>query len=237
MSFKATYLGSNGWIIEFSNAKVVIDPWIKGDLVFPPGEWFFKGNLKNELTTPINVNLLLLTQGLPDHSHIESLKQFNKSTKIVCSESSYSILKEIGFYSIEILKPSEKLSLKDFKIEATAGAPVPNTENGYIVEHSEGSFYIEPHGFLDKEIRPRRLDAVITPTKNLKLPLFGSFVKGAEVVPELIKKFEPKFILESTVGGDAVYSGILNTFISVESFKEKLECQLLNLSTMESVLI
>ena len=65
MSFKATYLGSNGWIIEFERHKIVIDPWIKGDLVFPLGEWFFKGTLSKEIPTPKNINLILITQGLP----------------------------------------------------------------------------------------------------------------------------------------------------------------------------
>ena len=43
MAFEATYLGSNGWFIKFKNTNLIIDPWLKGDLIFPPGEWFFKG--------------------------------------------------------------------------------------------------------------------------------------------------------------------------------------------------
>ena len=43
MAFEATYLGSNGWFIKFKKTNLIIDPWLKGDLIFPPGEWFFKG--------------------------------------------------------------------------------------------------------------------------------------------------------------------------------------------------
>ena len=49
MSFKATYLGSNGWLIKFKKTNLIIDPWLKGDLIFPPGEWFFKGSLEEEI--------------------------------------------------------------------------------------------------------------------------------------------------------------------------------------------
>ena len=91
MTFKATYLGSNGWIIEFKNARIVIDPWLIGDLIFPPGGWFFKGTLNDEIPTPKDIDLILLTQGLPDHCHIPSLKKFPKNTNIICSKSAYKI--------------------------------------------------------------------------------------------------------------------------------------------------
>ena len=55
-------------------------------------------------------------------------------------------------------------------------------------------------------------------------PLVGSFVKGADVIPKLVNKFNPKFILSSTVGGDAKYSGFLNNFISVQDYEEELNC-------------
>ncbi len=42
MTFKATYLGSNGWIIELMKSRIVIDPWLLGELVFPPGGWFLR---------------------------------------------------------------------------------------------------------------------------------------------------------------------------------------------------
>ena len=50
MTFEATYLGSNGWLIKFIKTNLIIDPWLKGDLIFPPGEWFFKGSLEEEIS-------------------------------------------------------------------------------------------------------------------------------------------------------------------------------------------
>ena len=237
MTFKATYLGSNGWVIEFKKAKVVIDPWLLGDLIFPPGGWFFKGTLKDEIPTPENIDLILLTQGLPDHCHIPSLKKFPKQTDIICSKSAYKILDNLNFESINIMEPGQNLKFNDIKIEATSGASVPQIENGYILETNEGGFYIEPHGFLDTKIKPRKLDAVITPTKNLELPILGPFVKGADVIPNLVKLFNPSYILSSTTGGDAKFSGILNSFISLEECKKALDCKIVELNQMQSVVI
>ena len=237
MPFTATYLGSNGWIVEFEKVKIVIDPWLKGDLVFPLGEWFFKGTLKDEIPTPKNINLILLTQGLPDHCHLPSLNKFPKDVKIICSENAFKSVKTLGFENIQIIKPKDKIETEGLNIEATIGAPVPKIENGYIIESNEGSFYIEPHGYFDKTITPRNLDAVITPTKNLELPIVGSFVKGADVVSDLIKAFNPRYILSSTLGGDATYTGFLNNFISVGEGNNELKCKLIDLESLQSISI
>ena len=237
MTFKATYLGSNGWIIEFKKAKIVIDPWLVGDLTFAPGGWFFKGTLRDEIPTPENIDLILLTQGLPDHCHIPSLKKFPIKTSIICPKSAYKIINELNFESIKIIKPGQNIEFGDIKIEATSGAAVPQIENGYILETNDGSFYIEPHGFLDKRIKPRQLDAVITPTKNLALPIVGPFVKGVDVIPKLVKLFNPSYILSSTTGGEAKFTGILNSFISLKEFKKNLDCKILDLDQMQSVVI
>ena len=237
MTFKATYLGSNGWIIEFKKARIVIDPWLIGDLIFPVGGWFFKGTLKDEIPTPKDIDLIVLTQGLPDHCHIPSLKKFPKETNIICSQSASKVIDELNFESIKVMQPGQNLEFNDIKIEATSGAAVPQIENGYILEANDGSFYIEPHGFLDNSIKPRKLDAVITPTKNLELPMLGPFVKGADVIPNLVKLFNPNYILSSTTGGDAKFSGILNSFISLEECKKALDCKIVELNQMQSVVI
>ena len=238
MSFKATYLGSNGWLINFKKTNLIIDPWLKGDLVFPPGEWFFKGSLENEILIDQKIDLILLTQGLQDHCHTATLEMFKKDIPVICSKSAEGIVKGLGFSSVKTLQPSDKICQLDISIEATAGAPVPQVENGYIIKDEDGnSFYIEPHGYLDENLEKQKLDAVITPTKNLGLPIVGSFVKGADVLPKLINTFNPKFILSSTVGGDAKYSGILNRLISVKDSSQEINCNLVDLDSMQSIKI
>ena len=238
MTFEAKYLGSNGWLIKFEQTNLLIDPWLTGDLIFPPGDWFFKGSLNNEIIIEDDISLILLTQALPDHCHIPSLKKFKKDIDIICPNSAKVILKKSGFTKIQILNPSEKIIKYGLEIQATAGAPVPQVENGYIVKDSERKgFYIEPHGYLDENIKPQEIDAVITPTINLELPIVGSFVKGADILPKLIKTFNPEYILSSTVGGEAKYTGLLNKFISVQEYTEEIRCNLVNLKSMDSVKI
>jgi len=238
MTFEATYLGSNGWLIKFKKTNLIIDPWLKGDLIFPPGEWFFKGSLEEEISIDKKIDIVLLTQGLPDHCHVPTLEMFRKDIPIICPKSAVETLEKIGFSSITILKPTEKINQFDLSFEATAGAPVPQIENGYIVKDDlDNGFYIEPHGYLDENLKKQNLDAVITPTKNLELPLVGSFVKGADVIPKLINKFNPKYILSSTIGGDAIYSGFLNNFISVKDYEEEVNFKLVDLKSMQSIMI
>ena len=122
MSFEATYLGSNGWLINFNKTNLIIDPWLKGDLIFPPGKWFFKGSLENEIAISKDINIILLTQGLPDHCHIPTLEMLKKDIPIICPKSAAVILEKLGFSSIKILKPSEKTYQNNLSIQATAGA-------------------------------------------------------------------------------------------------------------------
>tara|TARA_Y100001970_G_C14258583_1_gene877594 strand:- start:12237 stop:12971 length:735 start_codon:yes stop_codon:yes gene_type:complete len=216
MSFCATYFGSNGWLIEFKDLRILIDPWFSGDLVFPPGEWFFKGQLREEIVPPSDIDILLITQGLPDHCHRPTLLKLPKNIKVICSYSASKILLDLGFKDINVLRPSEKIESQNISVSATSGARVPNVENGYIVSHKDGSFYIEPHGFLDPSITPTIVDAVITPIVDLKLPLAGAFIKGKYILPKIIKTFSPSYILASTSGGDIDFSGFLNNLITYE---------------------
>ena len=66
MAFEATYLGSNGWLIKFKKTNLIIDPWLKGDLIFPPGEWFFKGSLEEEISIDKKICLLYTSDAADD---------------------------------------------------------------------------------------------------------------------------------------------------------------------------
>tara|TARA_Y100001968_G_C19374167_1_gene726701 strand:- start:38 stop:790 length:753 start_codon:yes stop_codon:yes gene_type:complete len=224
MTFSATYFGSSGWLIDLGKIRVLIDPWLTGRLSFPPGPWLIEGRLTKKLDVPKGISLILLSQGLADHAHPPSLDLLSKSIPVVGSKSAASVVKELGFKTIFELKPGEVKIVEGLKIEASEGAFVPNVENGYLLSNDFGSLYYEPHGFLDKKISARRLDAVITPVVNLKLPIVGDFIKGKKILPELIKRFQPFTVLASTTGGDSIFTGILNKFITLDDIKgEELE--------------
>ncbi len=216
MTIKATYYGANGWLLELNNIKILIDPWLNGDLTFPPGDWLIKGELQHEIDIPKDIDILLLTQGQPDHAHPPTLKKINKSITVVASEAACKVVKEVGFKNVNKLIPKEKFIFRNLTIEATSGASVPNRENGYIIDGNFDSLYIEPHGFLDKEIKPRHIDLVITPVIDFALPFAGKFIKGKTVLPELLNLFNPNTVLASTTGGAITFKGIINKLIKVD---------------------
>jgi len=205
----ATYFGANGWLLELGPLRVLVDPWLTGPLQFPPGPWFFQGELAESRPAPQQLDLLLLTQGLDDHCHPASLALLPPELPVVGSASAAAKARQLGFHTVQALTPGQQHQLGELTITATAGAPVPQVENGYLLEHPGGSLYLEPHGYLPAGLAPRRLDAVITPVVDLGLPVAGAFVRGTQVLPQLLERFQPHTVLASTAGGDVRFSGLL----------------------------
>ena len=216
MNVSTVYLGGNSWIIELNDTKILIDPWLTGSLEFPIGKWLIEGKLAKSIEIPKDIDLILLTQGQPDHTHIETLKKINLNIPVIGSSSSIKIAKSIGFKSTTFLKPGMNSDFQGIEILATKGAPVPTIENGYIIRTDNSSIYIEPHGFIDKEIVNTKLDIVITPVINISIPIFGSFIRGKDVLCALIDMYKPSYVLASTVGGDISFKGILTNFFKQE---------------------
>ena len=70
MTLAATYLGANGWLLEVGSLRILVDPWLRGMLSFPPGPWFLRGELGTEQPIPGDLDLLLLTQGPVSYTHL-----------------------------------------------------------------------------------------------------------------------------------------------------------------------
>ena len=228
MGLHATYYGANGWLLEFGDQgstplRVLLDPWLVGELRFLPGDWFFTGRLPCPWPLPERIDLLLLTQGLPDHAHPPTLEQLPRTIPVVASASAAAVVRRLGFTAVTALAPGEHCRVGDgrpsgdsrasaaLEITATPGAPVPQVENGYLLRHPAGSLYVEPHGFLPPpdQLPPEHLDAVITPVVDLGLPLAGAFVRGTSVLPQLLERFQPHTVLASTAGGAIQFQGLL----------------------------
>lgn len=216
LGVQATYFGANGWLLEFDQLRVLVDPWLSGALEFPPGPWFFPGHLPRVWPVPERVDLLLLTQGLPDHCHPPTLALLDRELPVVGSPSAARRVRQLGFHQVTALAPGQRHSLGALRILATAGAPVPQVENGYRLDHPAGSLYLEPHGYLDPDLPAEPLDAVITPVVDLALPLAGAFVRGRQVLPQLLQRFRPATVFASTAGGDVRFEGLLTRALRQE---------------------
>ena len=219
MGLHATYTGANGWLLEFAAPgqaplRVLLDPWLVGELRFLPGNWLFTGRQNQPQPIPESIDLLLLTQGLPDHAHPPTLEQLPRALPVVGSAAAAARVRQLGFSDVTALAPGERTVFGPdggLEIQATAGAPVPQVENGYVLRHPAGRLYVEPHGYLAaaEQLPAERLDAVITPVVDLGLPLAGAFVRGSVVLPQLLERFQPATVLASTAGGDISFEGLL----------------------------
>ena len=154
MTLAATYLGANGWLLDFGDLRVLVDPWLTGDLIFPPGPWLLRGRLGSPCPVPERLDLLLLTQGLPDHCHTPSLALLKRRLPVVGSAEAAARVRALGFTTVTALAPGEVHDHGSLRITATAGAPVPTVQNGYFLDHPEGHLYLEPHGFLAADLPP-----------------------------------------------------------------------------------
>ena len=220
MTATATYLGANGWCLDVAGLRVLVDPWLFGPLVFPPGPWLLKGEMPSMQPVPDGIDLLLLTQGLQDHAHPETLSMLSKDLPVVGSAAAAKVAKRLGFTAVKALNPGECTQQGPVQIRATAGAAVPAVENGYLLDWPGGSLYLEPHGVLDPNVEVRPVQTVITPVVDLGLPLVGNFITGATVMPDLISRFQPQQVLASTTGGDVRFSGLISKALEAGGVSE-----------------
>jgi Beta-lactamase superfamily domain len=231
MSLKATYIGANGWLLEFAPSggpiqgepdgqtralRLLVDPWLQGPLVFAPGPWLLRGERSDALLPPEDLDLLLLTQGVSDHCHLPSLSLLPRGLPVVASPAAAARVRRLGFEQVTELHPGESRTLAALTITATAGAAVPHRENGYLLDHPGGSLYLEPHGFLPDDLPPRPLDAVITPVIDLGLPPAITVVHGRRVLPQLLQRFQSRTVLASSTGGQVDYAGLLAGLLRFE---------------------
>ncbi len=226
-----TWLDSNSWLIEMAGQRILLDPWLVGPLVFGNAAWFFKGVRRHPKPIPDNIDLILLSQGLPDHAHPPTLAQLERSIPVVGSPGAAKVAQDLDYTQVTALDHGETFTVGALQIQAFPGAPIGPllVENAYILKdvNENRSLYYEPHGYHAPELQGSGpVDVVIAPIEDLKLPLVGSFIRGGKVTLDLVKQLQPKVVLPTTTGGDIEYSGLLNTLLSskggIEDFNKLL---------------
>ncbi len=223
-----TWLDSNSWLIEIAGKRILLDPWLVDALMFGNAAWFFKSERTISREIPDNIDLILLSQGLPDHAHPPTLKQLDHQIPVVGSPTAAKLVTAIGYSQVTSLAHGEVFSIPNLlEIRAVLGSPTgPTTvENGYILKDLvEGtSIYYEPHGYhaaAVQEFAP--VDIVITPIIDLKLPLIGTVIKGQQGALQIAKWLKPQVILPTAAGGDLTYSGLLLNILKSEGSVESL---------------
>ncbi|MBO3458850.1 MBL fold metallo-hydrolase [Aetokthonos hydrillicola Thurmond2011] len=234
-----TWLNTNSWLIEIGGQRILLDPWLVGTLTFNNWDWLFKATHTEEHPIPQNVDLIVLSQGLEDHSHPETLKQLDKAIPVVASPNAAKVVKELGYTQVTALSHGESFTLNEsLAIKATRGSLVglDLVENGYLFTELNSNFkiYYEPHGNHSPELKEAApVDVIITPLTDLALPVIGSIIKGGKNALEVAQWLKPQVMLPTAVGGEVVSEGLLPSVLqpkgSIEEFRTLLADR--NLST------
>ena len=208
-----TYFDINSWLIELDETRILLDPWLVGDLTFNNASWFFKVTKNNVYPIPENVDLILLSQGLEDHAHPPTLKELDHNIPVVASLNAEKVVQKLGYSTIIPVAYGESYTIKD-KVQIKAFL-----KNGYLIRSLESgkTLYYEPHGYHSQEIKTTEsIDVVITFLINLKLPLLGAVIKGQKTALELCQAIKPQVILSSGAGDEINSEGLLISILKAE---------------------
>jgi L-ascorbate metabolism protein UlaG (beta-lactamase superfamily) len=217
-----TWFDSNSWLIEMAGARILLDPWLVGNLMFGNTPWFFKGTHPHPFPIPENLSLILLSQGLPDHAHPETLQALDRSIPVIGSPNAAKVAQSLGFHSVTALAHTETFVWNEqLEIQAFPGSLVgPQlVENAFVLKdrQSSTSLYYEPHGNHSPTVKDAApIDVVIAPLIDLKLPLIGTFIQGGDRALDLMQWLQPQIVLPTLNEGEIQYEGVLNRFISAE---------------------
>ncbi len=225
-----TWLDSNSWLIEVAGVRILLDPWLVGDLVFGNLIWLFKGEKTSSRALPEAIDLILLSQGLEDHTHPATLKELDHQIPVVGSPNAAKVVQGLGYSQVTALKNGQSHKVKDLvEITAVPGSPIgPQlVENGYLIKDltTGETLYYEPHGYHSPILKEKLpIDIVITPIIDLKLPFVGAVIKGQESALEVCKWLQPKVIIPTAAGGEINFTGFLLSLLTTqgdaETFRE-----------------
>lgn len=210
-----TWLDNNTWLWDINGKRILVDPWLVGKLVFLNSPWFFSGENPEPCPIPEPIDLILLSQGLPDHAHPETLSQIDRHTPVVGSPNAAGVVKPLGYQQVTPLPHGETFVFEDaVEIRAVPGAAMGPflTENGYVLtDRATGlTLYYEPHGFHDESLDALApIDVVIAPVADLLVPGAGAIIQGHQSALNIAQRLKPQVMLPTTEGGDVQYQGLL----------------------------
>lgn len=212
---KLTWLDANSWLIEAGGQRILVDPWLVGNLVFGGLTWLVRGIRPEPIEIPQNIDLILLSQGLADHAHPETLKALDKSIPVVASITGAAVAQDLGYESVTALGHGDTQTQAGIEIKALMGAVVgpAKRENAYVLSFLAAGtrLYYEPHGYPDVEHLKGlgSVDVVITPIADITLMGVAPVIRGAAIAPQIAQMLKPQVMLPTAEAGNVTYTGLL----------------------------
>ncbi|MCH9056793.1 MBL fold metallo-hydrolase [Synechococcus sp. PCC 6716] len=223
-----TWLESNTWLWQLGQTRILVDPWLVGRLTFGHTPWLFAAERTLPCEMPAGVELIVLSQGLPDHCHVPTLRQCDRRIPVIGSASAAKIAQGLGFETVITLAPHDTYCWRDVTIQATKGATIGplQQENGYLFYWGDRALYYEPHGCHDPWLKSYgTVDVVITPLLSVRLPLVGAILNGGETALELAQWLRPQQMISTAANGSLTLRGILPSLLSVAGSLQDLQQQ------------
>lgn len=241
---EVTWFDANSWLVAVRGWRVLIDPWLVGDLTFGNLPWLVKGVRPVDVAIPENVDLILLSQGLADHAHPETLRAMDKTIPVVASPDAAKVAIAAGYASVSVLQHGDEVQrtkegCAPLSVKALQGAVVGamKRENGYVlsvgssVEDSRSEairLYYEPHGYPDVEQMKSMgdVDVVITPLADISLLKVAPVVRGGDVAVQIAKLLKPQVMMPTAEEGRVSYEGLISGALQTAGGAEDMRSRL-----------
>eukprot|EP00897_Mesotaenium_endlicherianum_P008112 jgi/Mesen1/7329/ME000376S06486 len=234
-----THLESNSWLWEVKGVTILVDPILVGNLDFGI-PWLYDGakkllGQKFQIEDLPELDLLLITQSLDDHCHMNTLTPLSQKLPelhVIATPNAEPKLKKL-FKNVTYLEPGESTSVKGrngqgLSVKATKGPvlgpPWQRPENGYILRAGDSSvsLYHEPHCVFAQELeKEQQVDIVVTPVVQQLLPGY-KLVSGQEDAARLAKLLQAKYVVPMA-NGELDAKGLLSMIVSTKGSNSDFE--------------
>jgi len=211
------------WLISRDNLKIVIDPWFINEFNIPHLPWLLSRRHHSPLPLSIedisDLDILLISSKYSDHLNKNTLSKLPKDIKVICSNSSYKLLKKLGFININILIPSQKIITHGLSISGVkSGFPYSSSSIGFFIEDltSEKNIFLETHVVSNKALlllNEKKIDAFIGTSESVKL-LNIELSMSPQRVFKIIKQLRPTYFIPTGINVHH-NEGFLNNFLNV----------------------
>ncbi|PXF47370.1 hypothetical protein BWQ96_02850 [Gracilariopsis chorda] len=229
-------LSNNSFALRHADKTILVDPWLYHDLIFFTPAFFrakkpLAPDPQNDFRSfdASKVDAIVLTQALPDHAHVPTLRRLPKHIPVISTPAARSILRQLRFSNVtytdyaQTVSPFPAVRITTLK-GSLVGPPWSRPEHAYIFTFDTQNqsppiqLYHEPHGNNDQRALRQyqgRIDVVVAPVKAARLAFGYALVNGVEQALQLCRCVLPRTVVPFDNGSGNV-SGVLATLLRGE---------------------